>query len=54
VDNRSATPIVEVPVMVLLAGLGTFLDGYDPLNISVVLPFLSKFMHLSPAMRGPP
>ena len=50
--DRSATPIVRVPVVVLLVGLGTFLDGYDLLNISVVLPFLSKFMHLSPAMQG--
>ncbi|MGC8608035.1 MAG: MFS transporter [Vulcanisaeta sp.] len=36
----------------VLIGLGTFLDGYDLLNISVVLPFLIHFMHLTPEMQG--
>ncbi|WP_243665643.1 MFS transporter [Vulcanisaeta sp. JCM 16159] len=36
----------------VLIGLGTFLDGYDLLNISVVLPFLARLMHLGPEMQG--
>ena len=36
----------------VLIGLGTFLDGYDLLNISIVLPFLIHFMHLTPEMQG--
>jgi len=52
VDDRPAAPIVSLPVVVLLVGLGAFLDGYDLLNISVVLPFLSRYMHLSPEMQG--
>lgn len=40
-----------IPLAILI-GLGTFLDGYDLLNISIVLPFLVHFMHLSPEMQG--
>ncbi len=40
-----------VPLSILI-GLGTFLDGYDLLNISIVLPFLTRLMHLSPEMQG--
>ena len=36
----------------LLVGLGTFLDGYDLLNISVALPFLMKFMKATAAIQG--
>ncbi|BDR91039.1 MFS transporter [Vulcanisaeta souniana] len=36
----------------VLIGLGTFLDGYDLLNISIVLPFLVHFMRLTPEMQG--
>ncbi|MGC8613941.1 MAG: MFS transporter [Conexivisphaera sp.] len=53
--STSPAPIgraVAPSLVVLLVGLGTFLDGYDLLNISVALPLLSKFMHLSPALSG--
>lgn len=36
----------------LLIGLGTFLDGYDLLNISVAMPFLINTFHLTSAMQG--
>lgn len=36
----------------LLVGLGSFLDGYDLLNVSIALPFISKTMIISADMQG--
>jgi putative MFS transporter len=36
----------------LLVGLGSFLDGYDLLNVSIALPFISKTMIISASMQG--
>jgi len=38
--------------MTILVGLGSFLDGYDLLNVSIALPFLIKVMEMAKAVQG--
>ncbi|MDP8023693.1 MAG: MFS transporter [Conexivisphaerales archaeon] len=38
--------------MTILVGFGTFLDGYDLLNVSIALPFLIKVMKITTAIQG--
>ena len=38
--------------MTLLVGLGSFLDGYDLLNVSIALPFLIKTMNITAPVQG--
>ncbi|MGC9145137.1 MAG: MFS transporter [Nitrososphaeria archaeon] len=39
-------------LMTLLVGLGSFLDGYDLLNVSIALPFLIKTMNITAPAQG--
>ncbi|MCL4344076.1 MAG: MFS transporter [Nitrososphaerota archaeon] len=36
----------------ILVGLGSFLDGYDLLNISIALPFITRTMTIAASMQG--
>ncbi|MGC8661607.1 MAG: MFS transporter [Nitrososphaeria archaeon] len=46
-------PISKLVLYVtILVGLGSFLDGYDLLNISIALPFITKTMTVAASMQG--
>ncbi|MEM4090003.1 MAG: MFS transporter [Thermoplasmatales archaeon] len=49
-DNKKVgSGIIE---LMILVGLGTFLDGYNLLNISYALPFISKSFVVTPLIKG--